>query len=107
MTVFMTQDNFLSTIPGIANVAANGYTFLPGGLLLQWGQFVANSTSKITFPLPFPTNCLSVVVTPGANSTNATSYSGANTIVVVSTNTTVANLATLATPTTQGNTYFI
>lgn len=33
----------------------NGATFLPGGLILQWGQVSAPATSgQVTFPLQFP-----------------------------------------------------
>lgn len=38
------------------SIGANGYTFLPGGLLLQWGSTVLNTTSQaITFPVAFTT----------------------------------------------------
>jgi hypothetical protein len=47
---------------GSASPAANGFTFLPNGILLQWGWRAANSTSAfISFPVSFPTTCFSVV----------------------------------------------
>jgi len=50
---------------GASSAAANGYTYLPNGLLLQWGTSTANSTvGSITFPIVFPTNCFSLTLTP-------------------------------------------
>ena len=38
-------------------IAASGYTFLPGGLLLQWGVTGSiASTSTVNFPIAFPNN---------------------------------------------------
>ncbi len=56
--------------------AATGKTFLPGGLILQWGTVAAtNSSPTVTFPLAFPANCFNVSITrmhssssPGSNS---------------------------------------
>jgi hypothetical protein len=51
-----------------ASLAANGYQTLPSGLILQWAtgptEAAANSESPqtITFPTPFPTECLTVFV---------------------------------------------
>lgn len=55
---------------GVPSVAASGYTYLPGGIILQWGVYNANGgnfssgsttnsssgESKITLPLAFPNN---------------------------------------------------
>lgn len=42
----------------------NGYTFLPGGLIIQWGTGTnISSGSNITFPITFPTACLNVQAT--------------------------------------------
>lgn len=51
---------------------ANGYTYLPNGIVLQWGNYPdANSTANvISFPLTFSTNVYSITVssnTVGAN----------------------------------------
>lgn len=49
----------LTSCPSATNFAAvtNGWTFLPGGLLLQYGQVSSPGTSgQITFPLAFPSN---------------------------------------------------
>ena len=46
-------------------VANPGYTFLPGGLLVQWGNLsiVGSSTSTITFPTAFSASPYSVTIT--------------------------------------------
>lgn len=58
-TIFMRQENNGSEIQlsgPTPSIGANGYTFLPGGLLLQWGVNGTNSTSiSITFPTAFTT----------------------------------------------------
>jgi len=52
--------------------ANNGYTFLPGGLILQWGRltqaFSGGDTGAITFAtsnIDFPNNCFSVSLQGG------------------------------------------
>lgn len=43
---------------GSSSKAANGYTYLPNGVLMQWGTVVANnSTGNATFSVAFPTAC--------------------------------------------------
>lgn len=49
------------------SLAANGYQRLPGGLLLQWGRSTGgtggyNTQHTTSFPITFPTACLSVTV---------------------------------------------
>lgn len=46
--------------------ATNGYTKLPNGLIMQW--ILTNSTADgvqvtITFPIPFPNQCLNINIT--------------------------------------------
>lgn len=58
---FATNTNYSGTLYG-------GWTFLPGGLLLQYGKDTSGSNSgnyngTITFPKPFTTGCYSVVCT--------------------------------------------
>jgi hypothetical protein len=68
---------------GLSNVQANnGYSRLPNGLLLQWGNALCNSTKgNVTFTVPFTTVYQGIV---SGNSTTA------NTLPVVSSiNTTV------------------
>jgi hypothetical protein len=79
--------------PGYSNTA-NGYTWLPNGLLMQWGLVAANSTTgNATFTIAFPNACLSVNATrtvlgangfcfiPGVNTTVAQIRSANNTAV--------------------------
>ena len=49
--------------------AASGYTYLAGGLLLQWGFQVANDGGSIGFPIMFTGSVWSVMV--NANNTGA------------------------------------
>lgn len=65
------------------SASSNGYTFLPGGLLFQWGTTGASDGSGriiLTYPLAFPTNVFqvvpSVVGNAGANFTMAWDGSG-------------------------------
>lgn len=54
-------------------LSSNGYTTLPGGLIMQWGRHVTSTGggNGIVFPKPFPSALYSVVLTPdigvGAN----------------------------------------
>ena len=45
-------------------VGPNGYTYLPNGIILQWGFNTSDTDNPhtITFPISFPNNCFSVVV---------------------------------------------
>ncbi|MBC17026.1 MAG: hypothetical protein CL942_08240 [Desulfovibrio sp.] len=48
------------------NNASTGYTVMPNGLILQWGNTIASpSSSIVTFPLAFPNSCCSVVASLG------------------------------------------
>lgn len=49
---------------------SQGFTFLPGGLLLQWGSFSVPFVNPITFPVPFTGVPFSVQVT--SNNINGT-----------------------------------
>ena len=45
-----------------------GYTFLPGGIILLWGDATVNTSgTAVTFTKAFPNNCFQVVVTPESN----------------------------------------
>ena len=50
-------------------IAANGYTKLPSGLIIQWGTVSvgATSTTTVNFPISFPTACFSVTSTLSLN----------------------------------------
>lgn len=45
------------------SLSGNGYTYLPGGLLLQWGSVSmgGGGDNPVTFPTPFPTACFQVL----------------------------------------------
>ena len=61
---------------GTSSVAANGYTYLPNGLLMQWGHLTYGSIlSTITFPISFTINCYSLSVM-SSGSISATFYVG-------------------------------
>jgi len=52
-------------VSGSSSLSGNGYYQFPGGLTIQWGTFgtngQGNTTTSVTFPLAFPTNCYGVV----------------------------------------------
>jgi hypothetical protein len=52
--------------------AANGVSFLPGGLIIQWGS-VANPVTgtTVTFPLAFPNNIFSITLGPARPDTTS------------------------------------
>jgi len=49
----------------------NGYTYLPNGLVFQWGSISvsANNSGAVTFPIAFPTNGLNIQTTYNSNDT--------------------------------------
>lgn len=51
-----------------ASLSVNGYTSLPGGLLMQWGSggYIGSNGaySFVVFPIPFPNASFNVVVSP-------------------------------------------
>lgn len=70
--------------------ATNGYTFLPGGILMQWGtSAVVAGFQNILYNIPFPNACFNVSITSQRNSnnvdivylagTNAVNFSARNT----------------------------
>lgn len=73
---FLTGGNRLMQLTrNFAPVALqNGYTFLPGGLILQWARFIASgNTGTLTFAaagvIPFPNNCFIVILQGDDNTT--------------------------------------
>lgn len=55
---------------GPKSFAAAGYQKLPSGLIMQWDTFTAGTGwSSKAFPIPFPTACVSVTVTPSSDVT--------------------------------------
>lgn len=73
----------MTTGPGDPIAASTGQTYLPGGMILKWGQDSVAIGSNQTVPFTqgaFPTNCFAVVVsgrnagnTPGSFNVNAVS----------------------------------
>jgi hypothetical protein len=49
-------------LTGVTSAATNGYTFLPGGIIMQWNYISTGLSdgSSVSFPLTFPNNCFSV-----------------------------------------------
>jgi hypothetical protein len=45
-----------------ASLSAKGYTYLPNGILMQWGT--GTGGTAFSFPIPFPNACWSVNITP-------------------------------------------
>ena len=86
---------------GTSTIAANGYSYLPNGLKMNFGVFVANTTSQVTFTSAFATAVVSILVTP-AN----TVYIAANVPYVFTSNTTTANIYSAST-TTSSNCYYV
>ncbi len=62
-------------------VASTGYTYLPGGLILEYGLFTYSfpsgtpdkGTKIVTFPLTFPNNVFNIQLTAKATSTSPNS----------------------------------
>ena len=86
---------------GTSTIAANGYSYLPNGLKMNFGVFVANTTSQVTFTSAFATAVVAISVTP-AN----TVYLAANAPYVFTSNTTTANIYSAST-TTSSNCYYL
>jgi len=79
---------------GTSTKAANGYTWLPNGTMLQWFTATVTNTAAQTFAFPtaFPSNCYSITATPqgaantmqiGVTIANGTNFT-ANTITSAS-----------------------
>jgi len=66
------QAQFAVNSIGYQTNCDGGWTFLPGALYFQYGTRNApgNGTATVTFPIPFPNACFSVVLTGMRNSSN-------------------------------------
>lgn len=103
--IVLNGSNTLSLGSGSFSKTANGYTFLPNGIVIQWGWTVCNTTSgNITFPLAFPTQLAGITAT--ANTANGTGISTFCPILIAS-NTTTANLRCANVITTAVNTHYM
>lgn len=70
---FGTQTNYPTAVPN----QIGGWTFLPGGLLLQYGQMICTgATTDVVFPVSFTDNAspYSITATRNNNSSSTTSY---------------------------------
>lgn len=65
--LFLRQENngtVIQTSGRDPTIAVNGETYLPGGLLMKWGQSVCNGNTAIAFPTAFPVGCFVVLAQP-------------------------------------------
>lgn len=60
---FATNTNYQVGPPSLTG----GWTYLPGGMLLQYGSFTVSSGETITFPKPYTNAPYSVIATIGSN----------------------------------------
>jgi hypothetical protein len=61
--------------------AANGYTYVMGGIILQWGyQAYSGIATPVVFPITFPTACTSVHVTTNRLNSGANGYNHAGSV---------------------------
>lgn len=87
---------------GTSSAAANGYTFLPNGLKMNWGTVAAANTAAgttATFASPFTTACYVVQVSHQGNARTVPP-------LVVSSSTTTANISSGIAATSGTNVYF-
>jgi hypothetical protein len=68
---------------GVPSAVDGGYTYLPGGLLMQWKNVSIPSTSgTFTFSVPFTTSLLTVMLGPQQNINMYVSSSGLTSVTV-------------------------
>lgn len=58
---------------GIFSKTSPGYTKLPNGFILQWGEYYGSS-NNLSFPVAFPTACLGMIFDPDINTTASPVY---------------------------------
>jgi len=76
---------------GTSDTSANGFTYLPNGLIIQYGSVDANTTvGDITFANVFPTGLYSLTVTTNIAGAYDSSYQS----IVIASNTSTANVRT-------------
>ena len=76
---------------GTSDTSANGFTYLPNGLIIQYGNVDANtSVGDITFANVFPTGLYSLTVTTNI----AGAYDSTYQSIVIASNTSTANVRT-------------
>lgn len=68
---------------GVPSTVDGGYTYLPGGLLMQWKNVaIASTTGTFTFTVPFTTSLLSVFLGPQQATTMYVSASSTTSVTV-------------------------
>ena len=84
---FIANSTVLTFTPNTFNLGsvskvANGYVWLPNGVLYQWGTVLANSTTgNATFAISFPTACQSVTLSAIGSANVAYQLAAPNTTV--------------------------
>jgi len=65
-------------------LSGNGYAQLPSGIIIQAGaaSVTAGSYTDVTFPIAFPTACMSVIANPGLAGSAQSQYSGAGNVTL-------------------------
>ena len=55
-------------VDGVTSAGENGYTQLPGGIIMQWGTLTPSTQlTDVTLPITFPNACLNVQASIGAD----------------------------------------
>lgn len=66
-------DGTTQATAGAWSQASNGYRKLPDGTIIQWGTTASNNVA-LSFPIAFPTACVSVVSSPTPTSAGGAYY---------------------------------
>jgi hypothetical protein len=78
--LYCSRDNDVGTLTQLTTaivplVATSGYSFIPGGMIIQWGQVnFSGSTGVVNFPTAFPVDALMVVASPFNANAGASSF---------------------------------
>lgn len=65
----------LSSLSYPSSIGVSGYTYLPNGLILQWGSGTYVDGTGYTFPIPFPNNNFVTMIAAVGNGNAITTYS--------------------------------
>lgn len=68
----ITPGGLSAAFQALRSVGSSGYQRLPGGLIIQWGQWLTTggNAGTVGFPVDFPNACLSVQVTCTSSAAN-------------------------------------
>lgn len=65
------------------SIVPTGYTFIPGGVLVQWGGSASGADNQlVAFPLAFPTSVFTLQITPYNTTSTITSSSSLGTVTL-------------------------